>query len=132
MTTRRLDRVNSLLKEVISEVINKDLRNPHLPRLITITNVEVTKDLQHAKVYFSVIGNKEQKDIALSVLQSSANFIRITASHQVTMRYFPDLHFVLDESVEKQIHMEELISKIKQEREAREKTENTENPQNND
>lgn len=127
MSSRRLDRLNSLLKEVISDVINKEVRNPHLPKLITITKVDITSDLSHAKVYFSVIGNQEQKKKALSVLESSSSFIRVQASHQVSMRHFPDLHFILDESVETQIHMEELIAKIQKERESRENNDSSKN-----
>lgn len=119
--TRRIDRLNSLLKEVISDVVRLEIKNPHLPPLITITQVEATKDLQHAKVFVSVIGNKEQKNKALAILQSSSGFIRTVAKKQIIIRYFPELTFILDESVEAQIHMGELIAKVQREREEREK-----------
>jgi ribosome-binding factor A len=123
MGPRRLDRLNSLLKEVISDVIRKDIKNPHLTSLITITDVEITKDLQHAKVFVSVIGTKEEKKQTLLILQSASSFIRVSASKQVVMRYFPDLVFHLDESVEKQMHIEDIISKIQKERNEREQHE---------
>lgn len=125
MGPRRIDRLNSLLKEVISEVIHKEVKNPHLPPLITVTRVEITKDLQHAKVFISVIGEKEKKSLAVSILQQAHGFIRSHASKKVTMRFFPELSFYIDESVETQIHMEMLIAKIQKEREEREASNNT-------
>lgn len=119
MTVQRTDRLNSLLKEVISEVIRRDVRNPHVGELITVTRVEITKDLHYAKVYISVIGTEQQKAETLKALQSAAGFIAVQASHKVVMRYFPELTFKLDDSVEKHMRIEELLHKINQEREAR-------------
>jgi ribosome-binding factor A len=118
--SRRVQRLNSLLKQVISDVIRKEVKNPHLPKLITITHVEITKDLRHAKVYFSVIGDEAAKQEARQTLQSAAGFIGVQASKEVMMRYFPELTFVLDDTVDKQIHIEKLIYQIEKERQARE------------
>lgn len=120
MAKQRIDRLNSLLKEVISEVIRRDVRNPHVTELVTVTRVEITKDLHYAKVYISVIGNEEQKKETLKALQSAAGFIAVNASQKVVMRYFPELTFKLDDSVEKHMRIEELLHKISQERESRE------------
>ena len=65
MPKQRVDRLNSLLKEVISEVISRDFQNRDIPDLITITQVEITKDLRHAKVYVSVIGDQVKKKKAI-------------------------------------------------------------------
>lgn len=116
MANRRIQRLNSLLKEVISEIIRKEIRNPRLPGLLTITHVSITSDLHYAKVYVSVIGDEVAKKDAISVLQQSAGFIAVNASKQVVMRYFPDLTFILDDSVEKQMRIEEVISKLQKER----------------
>lgn len=124
MAERRIQRLNSLLKEVISEVIRKEVKNPHLPQLLTITGVEVTKDLHHAKVFVSVIGNQKEKDEALHALSSASGFIGVHASRKVVMRYFPELSFYLDDSVEKQMHIEKLVTEIQAERKARESDEN--------
>ncbi len=61
MAVKRTDRLNSLLKEVISEVIKRDVRNPHVAELVTVTRVQISKDLHHAKVFISVIGTDQQK-----------------------------------------------------------------------
>jgi ribosome-binding factor A len=120
MSGRRIERINSLLKEVISEVIRKEVKNPRLPQLITVTHVDVTKDLRHAKVFVSVIGEKAVKAEAIEVLQSASGFIAVHASKQVVMRYFPELTFVLDDSIDQQMRIDRLISDIQAERELRE------------
>ncbi len=117
--TRRIERLNSLLKEVISDVVRLEMKNPYLPPLITITSVELTNDLRHAKVYVSVIGDKKAKEKAIEILQGSSGFIAASTAKQVVMRYFPELTFIIDETVDKQMHIESLIQKIQEERKGR-------------
>lgn len=119
MVKQRINRLNSLLKEVISEVIKRDVRNPHVAEFITVTRVEITKDLHYAKVFVSVIGSEQQKAETLEALRSAAGFIAVNASQKVVMRYFPELTFKLDDSVDKHMHIEELLQKISKERESR-------------
>lgn len=123
MATQRTDRLNSLLKEVISDVIRKQVRNPHVNELVTVTRVEITKDLHYAKVYISVIGTSEQKTETINALQSAAGFIAVQSSKQVVMRYFPELQFKLDDSVEKHMRIEELLEEIAEEKQKRTDTE---------
>ena len=111
--------MNSLLKEVIADVIRAEVKNPHLPELATITHVAITKDLRHAKVYVSVIGEEKEKMEAIGALRSAAGFIAVQASKQVTMRYFPELKFILDDSVDQQMQIDKLLSEIQTERESR-------------
>lgn len=120
---QRVDRLNSLLKEVISEVIKRDVKNPHVSELVTVTNVQITKDLHHAKVYISVIGNELTKQDTLLGLEASAGFIGFTASKKVVLRYFPTLQFVLDDGVSQHMRIEELLHEITDERSQREGSE---------
>jgi ribosome-binding factor A len=119
MTTRRVEKLNSLLKEVISEVIKRDVKNPHVSTLITVTKVEITKDLHHAKVYVSVIGTSEAKQETLAALQSASGFIGVQSAHKVVMRYFPELHFKLDDSIDKHMRIDSILKEIENERESR-------------
>lgn len=119
MVKQRVDRLNSLLKEVISDVIRSHVRNPHVNELLTVTRVEITKDLYHAKVFISVIGNQKDKSETLKALQSAAGFIAMHASKQVVMRHFPSLTFIFDDSVDKHMRIEEILSKISSERKSR-------------
>ena len=115
----RVDRLNSLLKQVISEVITREVRNPRVNALITITKVETSKDLHHARVFISVIGNTQEKQQTIDALQSAAGFIAISASKKVTLRYFPELAFKLDTTVEQQHRIDELLERIHEEQKHR-------------
>lgn len=119
MKKRRTDRLNSLLKEVISETIHKEVRNPHLPDFVTVTHVEVTNDLHYAKVYISVIGTDENKKNAIEALQSAAGFIALNSSKKMSLRYFPDLTFKLDDSVNQHMRIEQLLTEINEEQKKR-------------
>lgn len=112
-TNKRTYRLNSLLKEVISEVIRHDVKNPHIHELWTVTEVDVSKDLHSAKVYISVIGSQSDKDRTLKALQSASGFVGVTAAKKVTLRYFPQLTFFLDESVDKVMQIDEVLNRIK-------------------
>ena len=128
MAKLRTARLNSLLKEVISEVIRRDVHNPHVNELITVTRVEITNDLHYAKVYISVIGTQAQKKETMDALQSAAGFIAVHASKKVVMRYFPALTFKLDEGVEKHMRIEELLNEIKSKRAQYETSDESEPP----
>ena len=119
MAKIRVERLNSLLKEVISEVVMRDVKDPRMSQFVTITEVDITSDLHHAKVYISVIGDADLKKQTLEALQSAAGFVAVQASKKVTMRYFPNLTFKLDESIEKHIRIETLLGQIKKEQNKR-------------
>lgn len=111
---RRIQRINSLLKEVISEVLQRDLKSHDLPEFITITEVETSKDLRHAKVYFSLIEDDRDKKLAtVDLLQERAGAIAVLASKKVTMRYFPSLTFKLDESLDEYLKIDSLLRGLK-------------------
>lgn len=119
MKKQRLDRVNSLLKEVIVEVIQKDVRNPHINTFISVTKVDTSADLHHAKVYISLIASDAEKAKIVQALQSAAGFIAVAASKKVQIRYFPQLTFILDQGLEKQMRIEKILGDIEEERRSR-------------
>ena len=119
MKKLRTDRLNSLLKDVILEVIKKNVRNPKVNELTTVTNVDITRDLHYAKVYISTIGTDKEKRETIKALQSGAGFIAIHASKKITIRHFPSLTFYIDETIEKQMHIQNVIKKIQDERKQR-------------
>ena len=116
MASRRIERVNSLLREVITEVIRRDVRDPDVDRLAAVTRVDTSKDLRHAKVYVSLIGTLDEKQKTVNALQKASAFIAITASKKVVLRYFPELIFRVDDSIDKQMQIEEIIQEIEDER----------------
>lgn len=117
--TRRIERVNSLLVEVIAEVVLREVKDPRIPGLITITKVETSPDLRQAKVFFSIIGSDKDKKAALQVLQEAAGFISMTASKKVVLRFFPQLTFKIDDTLEKHQRIDDLLKKIDDEKNAR-------------
>jgi len=119
MKKQRLDRVNSLLKEVIVEVIQKDVRNPNISTFISVTKVETSADLHHAKVYISMIATEAEKAKILLAVQSAAGFIAVHGSKKAQLRYFPQLTFILDKGVEEHMKIEKILGKIEEERRSR-------------
>ncbi|MGD2169338.1 MAG: 30S ribosome-binding factor RbfA [Chlamydiota bacterium] len=119
MSSKRIKRLNSLLKEVISEVILKEVRNPDVSSLVTVTDVDISADLHYATVSISVIGDEKDKEKTLKALQSAAGFIGVQASKQVVMRYFPQLTFEIDNSVDDHMKIDKILKNIKQEEESR-------------
>jgi ribosome-binding factor A len=112
MVKQRVDRLNSLLKEVIAEVVMRDVHNPKVSTLVTIKKVDITKDLHYAKVYISMVGSESEKQQTLKALQSAAGFISSQAAKKVVMRYFPQLTFHLDDTLEDELRIHTLLEKI--------------------
>jgi ribosome-binding factor A len=119
MAKKRIERLNSLLKEVISEVVMRDVRNPRVNQFVTITRVDISNDLHHAKVFISVIGSDQEKEQTLEALESAAGFIAVHASKKVVMRYFPALTFRLDSSVDQHLRINDLLGQIHEEKNSR-------------
>lgn len=124
MKKNRLERINSLLKEVISEVIQKEVKNPHVNTFVTVTHVDTSADLHHAKVYISLIATDAEKEKILAALQTAAGFIAVNAAKKVELRYFPTLTFKLDTALEEHLRIQELLTKIEHERTTRASEEN--------
>lgn len=116
MKKNRIERVNSLLKEVIFEVIQKEVRNPHVTMFVTVTRVETSQDLHHAKVYISMIGTEPEKEKVLHALESAAGFIAVTASKKVELRHFPTLTFKIDHAADEHFRIQKILSDLENER----------------
>jgi len=123
MQGKRVKRLNSLLKEVITEVINKDVNDPRLAQFVSVTEVDITKDLHHAKVYISILGTEKERRETIEALDSASGFIAVNSSKKVRMRYFPALTFKLDTSVDKHILIDNLLEDINDEQQTRDRPE---------
>ena len=119
MKKNRIDRINSLIKEVLFDVIQKQVKNPHVDLFVTVTRVETSADLYHAKVYVSLIGTDVEKAKVLAALQSAAGFIAVNASKQMALRHFPTLTFKIDNAAEEHFRIEKILSDIEKERASR-------------
>ena len=119
MSSKRIPRLNSLLKEVIAEVIQRNVKNPKIAAITSVTRVEITNDLHYATVYMSILGDAAIKAETLEGLTSASGFIATQASKKMVIRYFPALTFVLDESLDKQLRIQELLEEIHEEQSRR-------------
>ena len=110
---KRINQINSLLKEVISETIRGNMKNPNLTDLLTVTQVDTSRDLQHAKVFISIIEEKEgPKNDTIKILQDASSYIQAVASKKVSLRYFPSLIFKKDTSLEHYMHIDKILKDI--------------------
>jgi len=114
----RINRISEEIKREMSAIIRDELKDPRLPQIVSILSVEVTKDLRYAKVYISVLGSEEEKKNAMAALKNAAGFIRREIGRRIQIRYTPEIHFQLDESIEKGIKISKLIQEtVKKEEE---------------
>lgn len=114
--SRRIERLNSLLRQEISEVVRRGVKDPRLAQLVTITRVAVTPDLSLAQVYVSVLGSEEERDATLAALTSAAPYIRRELRSRLTIRRLPEFSFRRDEAMERSSRVLSLIERIRQER----------------
>jgi ribosome-binding factor A len=109
MKTHRLARVAEVVREVASETILFELRDPRVKN-VTVTRTEVSGDLQHAKVYVSVMGSPQEQELCLHGLRHAAGFIQSKVASRLQTRFTPVIRFVLDQGVKKSIEMTRLIN----------------------
>jgi len=115
MQYKRSHRVGDLIREILSEMILRDLGDPRL-EVVTITEVEVTDDLKQARVFFSARGNQLQEDAALHGLESAAGVMRKKLGREMRLRYIPELMFKVDHSFEYGSKIDRLIQTIQEEK----------------
>ena len=104
---KRTDRIAEMIQRKLAQVIQQEIKDPRLPKLITISAVKVARDLSHAKVYFTVF-NGDQVVVA-SLLNTAASYLRSVLAKSTTLRTVPQLHFIYDESIEYAKRLSRLI-----------------------
>jgi ribosome-binding factor A len=114
--SHRIERVNTLLRKEISDLVQHHLRDPRLGEFIAVTGVETSPDLQYAKVFVSSIGGQEEEARVLEVLNSAAGFLRSELARKVRMRRVPELHFLWDSSIEHGDKILRLLDQVNAER----------------
>src|SRR5690606_29840499 len=105
---RRTDRINEQLRQEISLLIREEVRDPRVG-IATITAVETSRELDHAKVYLTALGDDEAKEAAVEGLRSAAAFIRGQLGRRLHMRRIPELHFEIDRKLENALRIEALL-----------------------
>ena len=111
-SSRRPDRIAGLMQRKLSHLIQHELNDPRLPKWMTILDIKISKDLAHARVYFTVI-HDDPEEVAV-LLNESATFLRTALAKTLTLRKVPKLNFVYDASVEYGKQLNRLIDQVNQ------------------
>jgi ribosome-binding factor A len=108
MASSRMRRVNEVIRQVLGDVIAKDLKDPRIG-FVTVTDVDTSPDLRTARVYVSVLGDEADREKALAGLQSSHGFLQGRIAAELRMKRTPTLTFHYDESVDRAVRISRLL-----------------------
>lgn len=108
--SQRMERINKQALAVLGDAI-RDLKDPRIG-FVTLTSVRITPDLRHARIAVSVLGDDEERRATMAGLRSARPHLRSLLGHEMTLKYLPELDFVLDTGAEEAAHLEAIIKKI--------------------
>jgi ribosome-binding factor A len=111
MSSRRTEKAAEAVREVVSMAILTELSDPRI-RDVTVTYVEVSPDLRHAKVHVSVMGDEKRQKLSLCGLQSAAGFLQAKIAQKIEIRYTPKLSFLLDQGVKRSIAVAQILQQV--------------------
>jgi len=109
--SRRLEKAAEAIREVVSMAILAELQDPRV-RDVTVTRVEVSPDLRHAKVHVSVMGDETRQNLCLRGLQSAAGYLQAKIAKGIEIRYTPKLNFQLDQGVKHSIAVAKILQEV--------------------
>jgi ribosome-binding factor A len=109
---KRTDRLNEQLRQEISLLVRDEVRDPRVG-MVTITAVETSPELDHARVFITTLGDDEEKQAAVTGLQSASPFIRSQLSRRLHIRRVPELHFQIDRVLEEAGRIEALLREVR-------------------
>src|SRR5689334_8539766 len=111
---RRADRVAEAIREEVATFLATHAKDPRITRLVTVTGVEVTRDLRHAKVFVSVMGTDAERKQTFEGLASVATHLRSRVGRALQLRLAPEIKFMPDESIARAARIEDLLARIKE------------------
>jgi ribosome-binding factor A len=110
--SNRPDRVAHLMQREVAEILERRMRDPRIGAMVSVTDVEVTRDLSFARIYVSLLATGEERDRILHALQSAAGWVRHELSPRLGLREVPELRFELDDSVERGARVDSILRRI--------------------
>jgi len=110
---RRADRVAEAIREEIATFLAADAKDPRIARLTTVTGVEVTRDLRHAKVFVSVMGTEAERAATFEGLASAAVHLRPRVGRALRLRLAPEITFLPDETIARAARIDSLLAQIR-------------------
>ena len=111
MSSRRTLKAAEAIREVVGMAIIADLQDPRIKN-VTVTRVEVSGDMRHAKVYVSIMGDEAMETLSLRGLQSAAGFLQAKCARRIDTRYTPQLQFVIDKGTKNPLLITKLLSEV--------------------
>jgi len=108
----RIPRLNSLFRHEISELLQRQVKDPRLGSFVTVNEVSISPDLRYAKIFVSHIGSEEEKQETLNALASASGFFRRELSKRLKLRRIPELNFQWDDSIERGSQLLKLIDQV--------------------
>lgn len=112
MARYRSGRINEEMKKELASLIMTDIKDPRLTAMVSITEVEVTKDLSYAKVYVSIFGSEKEKSDSLEAIKNASSFLRREIGRRMNLRHTPELVIMLDTTIDRGMHIDDLIRQI--------------------
>jgi len=110
--SRRVDRVNSVIRQEICDLLQREVKDPRLGTFVTVTRVSTSADFRHAKVYVSTIGSDRGTEEVLGALGRASGFLRREMGRRLDLRRVPELSFQYDESIGQGVRILQLISEV--------------------
>ena len=110
---KRTDRIADLILQELAEVLLRKVQDPRLSD-ITLTSVEVSADLRHAKIYYSLLGDDEKRSKVALGLESAKGFVKRELGKRLQLRRIPDISFYFDASLEHGSHIDRLLAELKE------------------
>ena len=110
---QRSDRVAAAIREEVANFLAEGVKDPRVTGLVTVTGVEMTRDLRHAKVFVSIMGEDSQRASTIEGLTSVQGFLRSRLARSLSLRVAPEVQFVVDESVARAARIETLLNQIR-------------------
>jgi ribosome-binding factor A len=108
MTGERMRRVDEAMREVLSDAITSEIKDPRVG-FVTVTAVETSADLRHARVFVSVLGEEGLRRRSMDGLESAHGFLQRRVAHELRLKNTPTLHFLYDDSTDRGMRIQELL-----------------------
>lgn len=118
-------RINGEVQRELSNIIRQEIKDPRIHMMTSVTQTEVAPDLKTCKAFISVLGNAEEKKNTIAGLRSAEGYIRRLLAKNLNLRNTPEIHFILDDSIEYGVHMSHLIDEVQKDAPDREQEEET-------
>ena len=112
--SRRMERVNVLLRQEVSWVLAEEVKDPRVSAVVSVTRVETSLDLGVSRVYVSVMGDGGDQQDTLKALRSAAGFVRRVLHKRIALRSVPEIHFLIDHSIERGAEVLKIIGDASQ------------------